>query len=250
MYLKDLEYIGLSEKEARIYQALLKMTRSSAVELSRKTSMKQPTVYVIIEALKNKRLVKEVMVGKRPYYEAETPDSLRDLVAEEKMLMDRKVEKLESIVAALKTIDKEAGEKPVVRFYEGRESFKRAVEEFTKTQSFSEGMDYGVYSYELLDRMFSKQELKKIDQARVSSNSTFRAIYSGAAKYIQPESSGQELIKIDQEQFPIECDIGIFNDEVRISTLGIVPSGIFIKNKAIATTLKSLINYVFSQKNR
>ena len=249
MYIHDLQHIGLSSKEAHVYEALLKVERSSAVELSRKTGIKQPTVYVIIDTLKNKNLVKEITVGKRPFYEAEDPESLRSLVAEEKMKIDRKMEKLESLIGSLKTLDKETGSKPVVRFHEGKEALKKAVQEYTSVKEFSDGLDYGIYSYELLDKLFSKRELEQIDQARLENNSTFRAIYTGAAKYIQPENKNQELIKIDQERFPIECDISVFNDEVRIFTLGSrTPSGIFIKNKEVATTFKSLINYIFGQR--
>lgn len=249
MYIHDLEHIGLSSKEAHVYEALLKTERSSAVDLSRKTGIKQPTVYVIIDTLKNKGLVKEITVGKRPFYEAENPDMLRALVAEEKTKIDRKVERLETLIGSLKTLDREVGSKPVVRFHEGKEALKKAVDEYSSIKEFSDGLDYGIYSYDLLDRLFTKKELMQIDQARLENNSTFRAIYTGAAKHIQPENRDQELIKIDQERFPIECDISIFNDEVRMFTLGSkTPSGIFIKNKEIATTIKSLINYIFSQR--
>lgn len=249
MHLKNLEYVGLSEKEAKIYFALLQYDHTQAVTLSRKTGIKQPTVYVVIDSLLRKHLVYEVVIGKRTYYAAESPERLRVLAEKEKTAADNKVKRVEGIIAELKAVDKESGERPLVRFYEGKEALKQSVEEYVAQGEFSKGMDYGIYSYDLLPKIFSQKDLKEIEKKRIDNNICFRAIYSGVGKVVEPNSKLQELIKVDQGRFPIECDIGIFNDEVRFHTVvenGQSPSGIVIKNKEIATTLKSLIDYIFS----
>ncbi len=252
MHQKNLEYLGLSEKEARVYFALLKVDKAQAVTLARKTGIKQPTVYVILESLVQKHLVKEIMIGKRISFEAESPDRLRNLVEKEKSEIDAKLTRVENVIAELKTVDKEDGERPVVRYFEGKDAMKLSVEEHVRREQFSEGMDYGIYSYDLLPKIFAAKDLVEIDRKRVANNIRFRAIYSGSTKVLESESKLQELIKVDQERFPILCDIGIFNDEVRFHTVitnGQSPSGIVIKNKEISTTLKSIIDYVFSLKN-
>lgn len=252
MYQKNLEYLGLSEKEASVYGALLKVDRAQAILLARQLSMKQPTIYVILDALLRKRLVYEVQVGKRAFYAAESPDALRTLVEIEKTAADAKLQRAERIIAELKTVDKETGERPTVRFYEGKEALKRSIKEYVEVEDFSEGMDYGIYSYDLLPKIFDPKSLSEIDQKRIKNNIRFRALYTGEQKVIEHSSKLQETIKLDQERFPIECDIGIFKDEVRFHTVvnkGESPSGIVIKNKEIATTLKSIIDYIFSARS-
>lgn len=252
MYQKNLEYIGLSEKEAKVYLSLLKVGHAQASSLARKLAMKQPTIYVILGTLLRKRILKEVVVGKRVFYAAEPPEVLLNMVESEHLETIKKMKRAEHIVAELKTIGRDDGERPVVRFYEGKEALRQSVEEFVAQEEFSEGLDYGIYSYDLLPKIFDKKHLDEIDKKRVENNIRFRAVYSGSQKVIERNSKLQELIKIDQEQFPIQCDVSIFRDEVRFHTVsedGKNPSGIVIKNKEIATTLKSLIDYIFSSKN-
>ena len=51
---KYLQEIGLSDKEAGVYLALLATDNSSVIELAGKTKIKRPTVYVILESLAKK----------------------------------------------------------------------------------------------------------------------------------------------------------------------------------------------------
>lgn len=249
MYQKNLEYLGLSEKEAVVYSALLKVDKAQAILLARQLSMKPPTIYVILDSLLRKHLVYEVQVGKRAFYAAESPDALRTLVEMEKAEADIKIKRAERIIAELKTVDKDSGERPTVRFYEGKEALKQSIKEYVEAEDFSEGMDYGIYSYDLLPKIFDQKSLIEIEQKRIKNNIRFRALYTGEQKVIDRSSKLQESVKLDQDQFPIECDIGIFKDEVRFHTAinkGESPSGIVIKNREIATTLKSIIDYIFA----
>jgi sugar-specific transcriptional regulator TrmB len=245
---KYLEYAGLSEKESDIYLALLKTDTISAIELARATSLKKSIVYVILESLVKRGLVKEITVGKRIQYRAESPDVLRMIIQDKRNRVEEETRRLETIITELKTIERDLGERPVVQFYEGHDAVKHSIEEYVSAENFSNGKDYGIYSYDLMEKIFTQKDIETIDKNRVEHNTVFKAIYTGINKVIESKDN-QILIKIDQDRFPILCDIGIFNDEVRIHTLGKKPYGIFVKNKEIATTLKSLIEYIFAQKS-
>lgn len=242
---KYLEYLGLSEKEALIYLYLLKADSLSAIELSRITNIKKATTYIVIEELVKKNLVKEVRVGKRVHFQAESPEKFRTIYENKKNDIEEQLRRVDSIIAELKSVERKSGERPIIKFYEGKVAVKDEIAEYVKQEGFSEGEDFGIYSYDLMDKIFSKKDIENMDDARIKNNVRFNAIYTGTGKYYE-KNKNQRLIKIDQEQFPITCDIGIFNDEVRIHTLGKDVFGIKIKNKEISTTLKSLIKYVFA----
>ena len=249
MHKKYLEYAGLSEKEADVYLLLLKTETLSAITISRKAALKKSIVYIVLESLVNKNLVREITIGKRTHYKAESPDILRAFVQDKRNKFEEEARRIETIIGELKTIEKDLGERPEVCFYEGQEAVKNEIYEYVSLENFSSGQDYGIYSYDLMKRLFSTQDIATIDQKRIDNNIVFKAIYTGSEEVIEGKKN-QELIKIDQERFPLLSDIGIFNDEVRIHTLGKKPYGIFIKNKEFATTLKSLIEYIFAQKNK
>lgn len=250
MHQQKLEYLGLSEKEAKVYLALLKVEKMQAIQLSRKLGIKQPTIYVILDSLLNKKVIYPVQVGKRNYFAAESPNSLRVLVDKEKMNIETKSKKAEKIIAELNTIERDSGERPVVRYYNGKTAVKNSVDEFVSMEDYSEGLDYGIYSYDLLNKIFDKKTLDDIEGKRVKNNIRFRAIYTGDDKVLTTDKANmKEVMKIDQYEFPIECDIGIFKDEVRFHILNNnEPTGILIKNREIANTLKSIIDYTFSIK--
>lgn len=244
---KYLEYLGLSEKEAEIYIELLRRDTASGIELCRSTNIKKATVYVVIDSLLKKGLVKEIGVGKRIHYHAETPDKFKEIYEKERLELETKLEDLNKIILELKSVDKRPGQRPVIRHYEGRQAVVDAIDQYVRQQDYSPGLDYGVYSYSLMKEIFRQKDIDEITKKRIENNIKFRAIYTGPETHFETDKN-KELIKIDQEQFPIECDISIFRDEVRFHTLGKDIFGISIKNKEIATTLKSLIDYVFSSK--
>lgn len=242
---KHLEYLGLSDKEALVYVELLRSDSLSGIELSRNTGIKKATIYLIIESLVSKSLVREIKVGKRVHFKAESPDQFKVIFDKKKLELESQMKNIQEIIFELKSIEKKVGTKPSVTYYEGKDAVKDSIEEYVGQIGYSAGNDYGIYSYDLFEKIFSKRDIEEIDRKRIENNIKFKAIYTGGNKFI-PNKPNQELIKIAQDMFPIESEILIFNDEVKIHTLGKDVFGISIKNKEFATTMKSLIEYVFS----
>lgn len=73
---KVLQNLGLSQKEAVTYLAILELGKSTVVQIAQKAGLKRPTVYVILDELKKKGLVSEVPEKGRTLYSPEDPSSL------------------------------------------------------------------------------------------------------------------------------------------------------------------------------
>ena len=56
------------------------------------------------------------------------------------------------------------------------------------------------------------------------------------------------LLWLPGVKYPITSDITVYDDQVRIAVFGKRISGVFIKNKEFAETLKSLIKFIFDHK--
>jgi len=54
---KELEKIGLSKKEAKVYLACLELSEATIGQISKKSGVKRTTVYDIVESLKEKSLI-------------------------------------------------------------------------------------------------------------------------------------------------------------------------------------------------
>jgi hypothetical protein len=65
-----------------------------------------------------------------------------------------------------------------------------------------------------------------------------------------PARENTERLKIDEQKYPLSSEISILGDLVKISIFGQKLSGISIRSRDLAQTLKSLIDYIFDQRTK
>ncbi|MEK7610302.1 MAG: helix-turn-helix domain-containing protein [Patescibacteria group bacterium] len=243
---KYLREIGLNNKEALIYLALLASDNSSVVDLAAKTKIKRPTVYVVLESLAQKGLVSETTIGKKTHYQAEPPERLETFIERQKIILNEHSKRLKDIIPQIKSVQRESGERPVVRFFEGKEGIFSTNEDiYSKTPDGSP--IYMIYSKDLLDEIFSAEEMSKYKKLRLAQKVKSKVLYNYSKGEKLSDETG-DRIRIDEKKYPLTCDISIYEDKVRISILGKNLSGIFIKSQDLADTMRSLFNFVFDQK--
>ena len=238
---KYLQNIGLSDKESIVYISLIQVDTTSVLDLSRKTKLKRPTVYVILESLAKKGLVSETTVGKKTHYQAEPPERLETFVERQKLVLEESQKTLKDVIPQLKSIQRESSQKPIVKYFEGRDGIISMLEElFAGVPNKKNGETYLLYPKDQLDELFTNQEREKYRSIRISRNIKSKVLYT-SEKSEKPSDATGDRIKIDGKKYPITCDISIYEDKVKISTLGKKLSGIFIRNKDFAETLRSLM---------
>ncbi len=115
MFEKYLEEIGLSDKEASVYVALLQVDHDSVLDLSKRTGINRTTIYPVLETLAKKGLVSEMQIDKKVHYKAEPPERLESFVERRKLNFEEQSKRLKDIVPQLKSIQRESGERPVVK---------------------------------------------------------------------------------------------------------------------------------------
>lgn len=129
---------GLSEKEARVYLALLESGSATVQELASRSGVNRTTTYLAIESLKERGLISCYEDDGRSMHVAESPKRLSDLVDEEMRVAREKQRLATSFIPELLAIHRSDREKPVVRFFEGQEgirSFRSTLAE-TRTKHF------------------------------------------------------------------------------------------------------------------
>ena len=242
---KYLQEIGLNEKEAAVYLALLSVENSSVLDLAKRTKIKRPTVYIVLETLSKKGLVSETTVGNKTHYQAEPPERLATYVENQKIYLDEQSKRLKDVIPQIKSVQREGGEKPIVKYFEGKEGIISANAELFEDKT-GEGTTYLIYPKDLIDELFVQSEREKYRTVRLNKNIRSKVIYTYSKGEIASDSTG-DRIKIDQAKYPLTCDISIYNDKVRISILGKSLSGVFIRSKDFAETLKSIFNVIFDK---
>jgi len=119
--LKQLEALGLSENEVKVYLASLELGSATAQELAGKAAVVRPTAYVAIGGLTKRGLMSSFTKGKKKYFTAEKPAKLLKLVQEEKKKLTDREEKLKRVMPELEALISLSADKPEVKYYEGLE---------------------------------------------------------------------------------------------------------------------------------
>jgi DNA-binding MarR family transcriptional regulator len=114
-----LKNLGLSEKEAKIYLALLQLGPSTPYQIANKAELKRPTAYVIAEELVEKGLIVHVPGEEKKRYIARTPDAF----IEEQ---ETKLKAAQAILPELRSFQKGMTEKPSIMYFEGIEGLRQA----------------------------------------------------------------------------------------------------------------------------
>jgi HTH-type transcriptional regulator, sugar sensing transcriptional regulator len=115
---QQLEKIGLSDKEAKTYLALLELGPTTVVNVAKKSGLKRTTTYEILKTLLARGLVNEIVFGKRRRFVAESPAKFLEHKKDE-------VEKLREMLPTLEALHNVAIERPSVQFFEGKEALKQ-----------------------------------------------------------------------------------------------------------------------------
>lgn len=121
----ELTKLGLTEAEAIIYYAVLRLGTCTVKQISKECGFHRTNIYDILEQLKEKGLVSFVKEGKTMKYQASDPHNLYELLRE-------KQEFLDSIFPELKKAYQQKAELVLVEVYKGEEGMKSALRDIVR----------------------------------------------------------------------------------------------------------------------
>lgn len=246
MFEKYLEDLGLSEKEAKVYLSLLQVDNDSVLDLAEKTKINRTTIYPVLESLSKKGLISEVKVDKKVRFQAEPPERLETYVERQKIVLEEHAKRLKDMIPQLKSVQRETGERPVVKLYEGKEGILSMTEDLFSGDEKG-GVMYMLYPKDLLEEIFKDHETNKFKKFRLDKKIQGQSIYTYSKGAVDSTSNNGNRVRIDSEKYPILCDITVYNSKVRIAILGETLSGVVIQSKDVAQTFVSLFKLAFAQ---
>lgn len=120
----NLQKVGLSKQEAKVYLSALKLGVAKASDIAQKADVKREASYYILKMLEEKGFVSEVIKSGVKYYNAIWPKRILEIIEEEKQ---EKTSTIKEILPELETLQKTALTHPKIEVYEGIEGFKTIV---------------------------------------------------------------------------------------------------------------------------
>mgnify|MGYP001617518075 FL=1 len=240
-----LSNIGLTERESKVYLALLELGSTTTGPLVKKSKVPNSKVYEILESLQNKGLVSYVIKGKIKYFQGANPRKILTLFKEKEREIERLLPELEKKQLSAK-------EKQSVEIYEGKRAifalFHDLIENGKKGEeyySFSLGKEHGDKQIETFYKNFGEQREKKGLTVRILANKETKDIFKKA--YSDSLNVLKRIVRYTNFDFP--QGVTIFKDNIVITDWENL-TAILIHSKKIAEDYKRFFNNLWKLSKR
>lgn len=235
---KELEKIGLSEKEARVYLAALELGPSTAQTIAAKATVNRPSTYIMIELLIKRGLMSSFEKGKKRYFSPSPPNQLLYVIEHQKKEILEKEKIITDLLPALTGLSLGVQE-PKVKVFEGmaglrimqEEIFNTITDEILELTSLDEARKFvpPVFEGDIREKMTKKHKTKSLFVNRL-----------GIKEKQYSHLKNVEFRELDPSVSPILGEMIVYGDKVNFSSYSEIPLHIVISDKKIAATCRSL----------
>jgi HTH-type transcriptional regulator, sugar sensing transcriptional regulator len=243
--IKLIASLGLSEKEARIYLALLDLGPSLVTEIGKKAEVSRVTCYDVLEKLVKYNLVTYASgKGSRRRYSAMPPHNLFSFLERRQKREEKQLEELKKKMPELKMLYKEP-HRPNIKFFEGTEGLKAIYAETLKSKreilSVGDCEEWESPDLAAWGKQYNRERAKAKIYERVLVPSSEKTInwfrnYPTTMKYTRYRIFPKEKVN-----YLFDSEINIFEDKIMIALLK-KPNrmGILITSPELAKILRAM----------
>lgn len=238
--LAELQKLGLTTEEARVYLACLEINGGPVSTIARKAGTQRVGCYHTIENLLQKKLLSQYNKNGVKCFAPEPPEQLMKM-AEERINITK------SLLPELKSLASALAFKPKIRFYEGRDGVEKVfTESLTARREILGYTDLKLVTEFFPDffRQYTYDKLKKKIKTRYLSPTTVDTVH--VLDPFLPKSYDQNLIEIllvNRNQFLFENEVLIFGNSVGIVSLNRDELlGLIVESPTFARTMKAVFD--------
>jgi sugar-specific transcriptional regulator TrmB len=235
-----LQNLGLNDKEARIYLALLEKGVSTAYAVATKAGVKRPTTYAILDDLAKRAVVHKVPKSNKKMYRVVPPE----------VLLERKREELqdvEDILPKLKAKENTGSKKTRVEYFEGEEGVKEVLD--YKLDELAGGEIVGFYAktnQEVLERFNHYEEYnEKLKRKGITMRGVAPADETLEGFRKTDKEYGRILREIETSKYSSDVAIEVGTSFVRIFD-PINLQGLIIENSSVSETMREIFEIVWN----
>ncbi|HMD81344.1 MAG TPA: helix-turn-helix domain-containing protein [Anaerolineales bacterium] len=239
---KQLEELGLSPNEVRVYLASLELGAATVLQLAAKSAVVRPTAHVAVGGLVKRGLMSSHTRGKKQYYQAERPGRLLRIIEEEKKKIFARESKLLSVLPGLESLIMLSKERPEVKYYEGFEGLEalREILLHSKAKEF-----VSICNQKALKQVVSEPSVVvhsyKIIKSGISGKQIILYSKNDRVSFTQKSSNIKHKLKLVKDNSNL-AEITIFENNVALLAYLDKPIGFLLKSKDIAGVARQLFD--------
>lgn len=228
--------LGLADKEARVYLALLTMGKGTADQIAQETKLNRSTTYVQLKQLLELGLVSTFKEGKKTMFASETPNNLDRLLEKQILALESKKTQVANIIPELLNVFSTVGNRPVIRIFEGKEGLASMRSEVLRIRQREFCV---ITSVDEMAKNFSVKELQNFSNERARRGLKSYVLYNVTGDDIIPLAP-QELRRLPREDFPFSADIYIYGNKVSFAMTKDHIVGVVIESASLAESMRSV----------
>ncbi len=235
-----LKTLGLSEKESKIYLALLQLGPSTPYKMAKRSGLKRPTAYVIADELVSKGYAVKAPGDKHTYI-ARPPEVIYG-EREVKMLEAKKT------LPELQALKGGVADRPAVLYFEGQEGMKQAlmykIKELHDTEIVGFYADPDFASPEAYAASLEFNEYRMAHKIKVRGLLTEADTLKGFEKYLKDETFVPKFIP--KNIYSSNASFEFYPNFIKIlfwdSSVGVI-----IESPTVARAMKQIFEMLWSR---
>lgn len=234
--IKLLEQAGFTEKEARVYLALLELGQGDVTDIAKLSDLKRSIIYVLLEGLTKRGYVSEVPNKKINTYKAIDP-----LVISHQLKATSR--NFFQMLPILRTLQNKGIERPKISYYETKDGILNIYEEMAQTAD-----PFYLSSYSSIKKTFPNIVEKWIEEDKKEMVTSGRHLIPNNPENIkigEEFKSARQQIRVLNEIDNLDIDFTIFGNKLAITSLEETPFITVIESERVANSILSLFNILW-----
>jgi sugar-specific transcriptional regulator TrmB len=131
---QQIQRLGLSDKESKVYIALLELGQANAQQLAIKSGINRATTYVILDNLMADGLVSVKVKDKKSLFTIGSPEQILDMLSKAKREIEGKLDIAKMILPDLDNLAIMTNKRAMAKFYDGKEGISLIQKDILKTK--------------------------------------------------------------------------------------------------------------------
>ena len=232
-FLKLFTSLGLSPTETRVYLSSFELGPTSVQEIAKKARFSRTATYEAIGSLQERGLISTFARGKKRFFAAEEPERVVRHFKESMAQMTSRLDDLNQALPEMKMIA--GGERPTVRFYEGREALFSLFSDLAQVnpKSMDEVSNMDDF-YDKLDVTYVDELRKVLDPEKIH----IRILHRG--KMRREPRKHVEICELMPELGDFHGDIWLYGNRVAFVAFAGKVMAVIIESQPFADTARVL----------
>lgn len=242
---KDLERLGLTKNEAKVYLALLSLGTTSSKAIIERTSLHRQLVYDALDILIEKGLVSYFIESNRKQFKASDPKEFLDFFEKKEHEIEEQKKEFKKILENLEKLKQEHKEEQEATIFRGNKGIKTLIDDMLKYKEVltigSSDVEAQAFSYHV---QFNLPQFHKIrEQKKIHLKILFSEERKDRAKELDRQKYTES--KVLPKEFTSNSSTNIYGNNVSIIMWGLQPFGILIKSPEIAKAQKKYFDLLW-----